>query len=178
MRIAVQDCMAPANESATTVERLNIARQSSDLGVDLGRRKDADYLTAAGIAAHRRRLGGSLMRLHDRKHSSLVSTIEDISMMVRALNLRLNWRLNSKSIDRVAQTALAYHISPVCTHCKGRAFELIPGSVIKSTTPCPHCQGTGRHPLPRRHRAAISYILGELEAADHDTERHIEKVMR
>ena len=178
MRIAEQDQQIKPDDVASTVERLNIARQSSDLGIDLGRRKDADYLTAAGIAAHRRKLGGSLMRLHDRKRSSLLSTIEDIASMVRALNLRRNWRLNAASIDLVAQTALAHHIDPACKHCKGQGYALIPGSFIKSTTPCPHCEGTAKHPLPKRHREAISYMLGELEAADHDTERHIERVMR
>ena len=167
-----------SRDGATVVERLNIARQSSDLSLDPRHRKDADYLTAAGVVAGRRKIGGALMRLHDRKQSSLLKTVDEISILVWGLNRSLNWRLNTKSIELVAQTALAHHIDPTCKHCKGQCYSLIPGSYIKSTDKCVHCDGTGRHPLPRRHRHAIEYLIAELEAADNDTESAVQKVMR
>lgn len=102
-----------SEESTTHLERLACARNSHNLRVDDRFRGDADYLAAAGMAARTMRVGGALMRLQaGGGRMALDDALDGVRRVVKSMNARRRWRLNSSSIERVAEAAVAHYMAP------------------------------------------------------------------
>lgn len=108
----------------------------------------------------------------------LKGAFQSVLNMVKRLNAKKNWRLNSRSIQVVALQALSHHIVPVCNHCHGRKFELIEGSPALSAKMCKHCHGTGKRPVQKKHRDYINQVIAVLEQIDDVTERAVARLVR
>lgn len=168
------------SERPSAFERLSIAVGSSDLTMDTIHRGDLDFIVALGIASARNgAVAGSMMRLHlASTPAALKGAFQSVLNMVKRLNAKKNWRLNSRSIQVVALQALSHHIVPVCNHCHGRKFELIEGSPALSAKMCKHCHGTGKRPVQRKHRDYINQVIAVLEQIDDVTERAVARLVR
>lgn len=168
------------NSRPSALERLNVAMNSSDLSLDFDHRTDLDYVVALGIAEARTgRTAAPLMRLHTTtSRLALKDAYAAVEALVRRLNAKSNWRLNSQSIRTVAERALAHHIAPACPHCCGRGFELQDNSPVLSAKACKHCQGSGRRPVQRKHRDEITKLISILEQIDSTTERAVARLVR
>lgn len=168
------------SERPSAFERLSIAVGSSDLTMDTIHRGDLDFIVALGIASARNgAVAGSMMRLHlASTPAALKGAFQSVLNMVKRLNAKKNWRLNSRSIQVVALQALSHHIVPVCNHCHGRKFELIEGSPALSAKMCKHCHGTGKRPVQKKHRDYINQVIAVLEQIDDVTERAVARLVR
>lgn len=168
------------SERPGVFERLSTAVHTSDLTVDPDHRRDADFVIALGLAGSRHAKAAShLMRLHlDGTHTSLKAAYHSVLALAKRLNAKKAWRLNGKALHAVALQSLSHHVSPTCTHCHGRKFEVLEGSPTLSTEACKHCHGTGRRPIQKRHREQIQQLIAVLESIDEVTERAVARLVR
>lgn len=114
------------NEPATHLERLARARHSHNLRVDERCRGDADYLAAAGMAARTMVVGGALMRLQaGGGRSALEEALTGVRRVVKSMNAKRGWRLSGGAIERMAETAVLYHMMPALPVEHGRRDELL-----------------------------------------------------
>lgn len=168
------------NERPSAFERLSTAVNSSDLTLDANHRGDLDYICALGIAGSRHgSVASPLMRLHiSGTNTHLKEAFESVLSLVRRLSSKKNWRLHSHNLTTIALQALSHHVSPTCTRCQGRKFELTEGSPVLSTKPCMHCHGSGRRPIQKKFRDEISQVIASLENIDATTERAVARLVR
>ncbi len=168
------------SERPSAFERLSTAVSTSDLTVDADHRTDADYIVALGIASRRHSaVAGPLMRVHlAGSQVAIKNAYNSVLSLVKRVNAKKNWRLNSHAVGTVALQALSHHVAPTCPHCHGRKFELQEGSPVLSTKVCRHCSGTGRRPVQKKYRDQISHMVSVLESIDDVTERAVARLVR
>lgn len=168
------------SERPSAFERLSTAVNSSDLTMDPDHRTDVDYITALGIAGSRHgSVASPLMRLHiSGTNTHLKEAFNSVVSLVKRMASKKNWRLHSHNLTTIALQALSHHVSPTCTYCQGRKFELTEGSPVLSTKPCQHCRGSGRRPIQKKHRDEIAQVIAALEAIDSTTERAVARLVR
>lgn len=164
----------------STVERLASATNSSDLGLRQNRRSDADILIAFALASKEHgALSGKLMALHSAgTQGAYHRALRFVYAMAIKANGLQQWRLNHENIMRVSELALRHHASPVCPHCKGRRWTLIPGSPTLSDHECQHCGGTGIRKVQKNMRRQIEHIIAALERVDSLTDQGVKRRMR
>lgn len=164
----------------SALERLSTAINSSDLTVDADHRTDADYIISLGIAGSRHsKVASPMMRLHlSGTNTSLKAAFDAVLSLVKRINAKRNWRLNGQSLTAVSLQALSHHVSPTCTCCKGRKFELQDGTPVLSTKPCRVCGGSGRRPVQKKFREEINHVVTALESIDDVTERAVARLVR
>lgn len=175
------------NENPRTFrERAGLATSTSHLRQDDNNRTDLDYVLAMGIAAVRNNAAAlPLLRLH------LAATGADYeAARLYAINVAAKLRNHNKwdngrgrpipfaAVCHIAEVALAHHICPVCPHCHGRKFKIIPGTPNLSTTICPHCRGDGRRQVQAQYREYIEATLVQLELLDNKTEATVKELMQ
>ncbi len=168
------------SDRPSALERLSTAVTSSDLTLDANHRGDLDYVTALGIASLRHSAAASpLMRLHlSSSPATLKTAYKSVLALVKRMNAKKNWRLAGHSMHVVALQALSHHVSPACPVCQGRKFELQDGAPVLSTKMCKACHGTGRRPVQKKHREAITEVIAALEVIDSVTERAVARLVR
>lgn len=168
------------SERAGAFERLSVALGSSDLTLDPNHRGDLDYILALGVASHRHSaVSGPLMHAHIAgRPEDLKAAYKAVLGLVKRMNLKKGWRLAGHGMHAVALHALSHHISPVCTHCHGRKFELQDGAPALSAKVCKACHGTGRRPVQKKHRDQINAVIAALEVIDSATERAVGCLVR
>lgn len=159
------------------IERLQTATQSRDLRMQHGR-SDVDYVLAAGLVARRTGQCATQQLRTVASASELRRARSEVVTLARAICQARRWRLPEGAIAQVAEAALAHHVDPVCKHCHGQKFRLIPGTPVKSDRACQHCHGTGQHPIPRKHRDEIATVLSALREMDDRVEQGITALMR
>ena len=165
--------------------------KSSNLRLNFERRTDADYLIALGAASNRQArdrdetmamgasAAGQLLHLHI--SGSVVaykSALESILSLTEHLDARHGWQLEVHQLRRVAELALAHHVSPVCPDCNGQGYHMMPGAPVKSDKACKTCRGTGIRPLPRRNRQEIRQVISVLETLDYTLEVAVARYLR
>lgn len=161
------------------LERLASVVSTSNLTFDLEHRTPVDSIIALGIASKKSDVTSNVLRLYlVRTPEAWHSAKASVMGIVRRLNARRSWGLTESEVDKVATHALSNHINPVCSHCKGQGFHLIPGSPVKSHRPCEHCKGTGRRPLNKKLRTQIAATISSIEHIDSLTEATVRKWMR
>lgn len=168
------------SERPSAFERLSVAIGSSDLTADPVHRGDLDYIVALGFASARHSaVAGPLMRLHlASSPGALKVAFQSVLGLVKRMNAKKNWRLNTRSIQVVALQALSHHVNPVCPHCHGRKFELMEGAPALSAKACKACHGTGKRPVQKKHRDYINQVITALEQIDDVTERAVARLVR
>ena len=168
------------SERPSVLERLSTAMGSSDLSMDMIHRGDLDFIVALGIASSRHSaVAGPMMRLHlASTPAALRGAFQSVLGMVKRMNAKKNWRLNTRSLQVVALNALSHHINPICPACHGRKYELIEGAPALSATACKVCHGTGRRAVQKKHRDQINQVIAALETIDDITERAVARLVR
>lgn len=162
------------------LERLSVAVASTDLTFDPNHRNDLDYIAALGLATLRHSAAASpLMRLHlASSPAALKTAYRSVLALVKRMNAKKGWRLAGHSMHAVALQALSHHVNPVCPVCHGRKFELQEDAPVLSHKACKACHGTGRRPVQKKHRDAITQVIAALETIDSVTERAVARLVR
>lgn len=161
------------------LERLAAIVSTSDLSFDAEHRVPLDHVIALGLASRNSEVTSNVLRLYlarspEAWHAAKASVIA----IVRRLDAKRRWGLSHRDIDKVATHALMLHINPVCSHCKGRGYVLIPGTPTLSHRPCDHCKGTGKRLPNKRLRQQISTTISSLEHIDSITEAAVGRYLR
>jgi hypothetical protein len=161
-------------------ERLVNAFQSSDLSIESGVRKDSDFLIALGLAQQNgRRVSGSLLRITmEGRQADYRSARQAVVEMTKRINDERCWRLSGPNCRLVGELALAHYIFPMCHHCEGRKFDLIPGTRSLSATPCQACHGTGERPIQRKHNNHIRDMIELLKQVDGATVAAVRRLVQ
>lgn len=170
----------PEDLQASSVERLATAANSKDLGLYPNQRSDADVLIAFALASREYgALSGSLTSLHaSGTQQSYQRALRFVYAMTVKANMLQQWRMNRENLMKVADLALRHHASPVCPHCKGRRWTLVPGSPALSAHPCQHCNGTGIRKVQKKMRRQIEHIIAALERIDSLTDSSVKRRSR
>lgn len=170
-----------SDEKPSHLERLSVAQNTSNLALDPNRHKtDADYILGMGLAASRSpACAAPLTHLTGAStQTEFKAAQEAVRKAVKHLNYVRNWRLSGINSNRVADLALAHHISPACPHCSGLRWQTIPGTPSLSGAPCGHCHGTGRRPIQRKFHDEIQDAIDYIVGVGITTERALARVMR
>lgn len=171
--------MTQRSDRPSALERLYVAVSASDLTVDPDQRKDVDYIIALGIAESRNGPGGGLARLYlANSKSSLRRAFESVYGLVKRLNLKRGWRLTDDEQRVVSKQSLMHHVSPACSPCHGRGYELQVGTPVLSTKICKSCRGSGRRPVQRKLQQEILQTIAVLENIDSVTESAVARLVR
>lgn len=162
------------------LERLSVAMSASDLTVDPDTRRDVDYVIALGIAESRNSAAaGPLARLYlTSSRSALRRAFESVYGLVKKLNLKRGWRLTEDEQRVVSKQSLLHHVSPACSPCEGRGYEVQPGTPVLSARLCKSCRGSGRRPVQRKLHQEILQTIAVLETIDSITESAVAKLVR
>lgn len=104
--------------------------------------RDEDLILAAGMC--RNKLGIALGRVVGEFDGRALtrSALAEAQRHAHILALRHDIDLG------VADSVLAWFISPNCEACEGRGYLKIPGTPKLSDNPCPCCHGEGHAPIP------------------------------
>jgi hypothetical protein len=167
----------------TVAERYGSANGTSDLTLNLEGRCDADLLLAAGYASANNQRGMMALHLYRMKltgdrHGVGPVTEEAMSWLVgRGVRAGGREKIGRPEARHICETVLKWWLDDVCRRCKGRRYELIPGTNHVSDRVCETCFGGARRPLEamiekRRHEPAnwlaseldalVSYIVGDM----------------
>ena len=161
------------------LERLATAVATSDLTYDPDRRVPLDHIIALGLASAKSSVTSSVLRLYlGQTPENWASAKVSVLAVVRRLNAKRGWELSPRDLDKVATSALHHHLNPVCSHCKGRGFEVIPDTPALSTKACKHCRGTGRRTPGKRLRGEIEATVASLEHINSITEAAVRRLLR
>lgn len=168
------------NESVPTrLERLATVVSESNLTFDADHRVPLDHVIALGLASRKSDVTSNVLRLYlARTPEAWHAAKASVMSIVRRLNDKRRWGLSERDQDRVATHALHHHINPVCSHCKGRGFELIEGTPTLSHRACKHCHGTGRRTPGKKLRKQIEATIASLEHIDSITEAAVSRYLR
>lgn len=98
--------------------------------------------------------------------------------LVTRLDKARRWALGERNVERVAEGSLLMHLQPSCPHCRGRRYELAPGTTHTSERICQPCGGTGQRPYPKRFRDEIAATLNVLGLIQGLAERAVAREMR
>lgn len=101
-----------------------------------------------------------------------------LKALVSRLNKARRWGLNERNEERVAEGSLLMHLQPTCQHCRGRRYELVPGTSTVGDRMCRPCGGTGQRPYPKRFREQIAATLNVMSLIQGIAERAVAREMR
>ncbi|WP_431276254.1 hypothetical protein ACQ858_08370 [Variovorax ureilyticus] len=82
---------------------------------------------------------------------------------VRMLVAEFAWLEKIDSPHTKAAAAVSWWLDHTCLECRGRKWELIPGTNRPSNRLCEECEGLGEKPIP--HGWAGRKLVGEIEEA-------------
>jgi len=154
------------NAPVSTLERLAAAFSASDLTLREGA-CSLDAVIALGVVGASSGKGASaLLRLaFDNDVTAIKAARRATIDKAKHLNAtsRQGWKIaRFKELIAISEAALSLYLHPTCPACRGRKFEPIPGTPALSDRACKTCHGSGRHPLPARHRREVSDLVQAL----------------
>lgn len=170
------------SNDTSILERCARAVHSDDLS-HRAKLCDVDYVHGLGMAGQTHQQGTALLDLHMTLDRSAAAGAMEVALQVtRDVARKRGWAMTQMRTRRVAGEALALYLNPACAPCKGRGMLGLdrdkPQQGAERARPCPTCGGSGKRPLPLKHRREIGAVLHVMEGRRHAAMEQVRKVMR
>ena len=167
-------------DDASVLERLARAAHSDDLS-HRPTLCDVDFLHGLGMVGQRMQQGTALLDLDMTLEPDAAREAMRVALEItREAARRRGWPMTALKARKISSEALALYLRPACPPCKGRGMLNMdmdkPGCYRPK--PCPTCGGSGKKPVPLKHRREITEVLYVMEARRTAAMNGVRKVMR